>query len=257
MKEKAKKGIISISKVQHIGRREEQQDNFGVFHKKNSQSGKMEMLAVVADGMGGLANGSEVSGVVVEAAKYYFMNTEFEEEKSAGMTKMVQSINKDVLRFLRQSTGGELSGSTMVAAYVCGRKLHFVSVGDSRIYLFRNDMLLQLNREHVHLRELYRVRDIDELSYEDIMSNREKFALTSYMGIGELDEIDYNIQPISLKTGDKLLLLSDGVFGTLSEREMTEICKLDVGIVESLKDSVLLKNKPTQDNLTAVLVEFW
>ena len=76
------------------------------------------------------------------------------------------------------------------------------------------------------------------------------------MGIGELDEIDYNIQPISLKTGDKLLLLSDGVFGTLSEREMTEICKLDVGIVESLKDSVLLKNKPTQDNLTVVLLEF-
>lgn len=256
-KKQRKKGVISISTMQHIGCREEQQDSCAVFKKVDKENARKELLAVVADGMGGLANGDEVSGVVVESARYYFMNTVFEEEKSASLTDMTYYINEDVLSYLKQSTDGELSGSTMIAAYICNRKLNFVSVGDSRIYLFRNGGLIQLNREHVQLRELYSMRREEGLTYEEIMSDRQKGALTSYIGIPELEEIDYNMEPVSLKVGDKLLLMSDGIFGTLSEQEMLEVCNKDTAIAETLGNMVLEKGKLTQDNMTVVVLEMY
>ena len=250
------KGTLYISSMSHIGCREEQQDSFGIFrNKEDAECVNKGVLAIVADGMGGLANGSEVSGIVVESARHYFMNTVFREEKAASLTEMVYHINEDVRGYLKQSTNGELSGSTLVAVYICNRKLYFVSVGDSRIYLYRNGGLIQLNREHIQLRELYRMRQ-EGLSYEEIMADRQKSALTSYIGVPYLEDVDYNLEPISLEVGDKVLLMSDGVFGTLSEYEMRQICEKSKVIAKSLEKNVLLKEKATQDNMTAVVLEY-
>ena len=252
----AKRGTIIIRTMQNIGSREEQQDSFGIFRKReNEECVNKGILAIVADGMGGLANGSEVSGIVVESARYFFKNTEFEEEKSASLTEMVYHINEDVLNYLRQSTNGEASGSTLVAAYICNRKLYFVSVGDSRIYLYRNGGLIQLNREHIQLRTLYSMRE-EGISYQEIMEDRQKGALTSYIGIPYLEDVDYNIEPIYLAQGDKVLLMSDGIFGTLTDEEMKQICRQGIEIARNLEQSVLMKGKMTQDNMTAVVLEF-
>ena len=60
------KGTLYISSMSHIGCREEQQDSFGIFrNKEDAECVNKGVLAIVADGMGGLANGSEVSGIVV------------------------------------------------------------------------------------------------------------------------------------------------------------------------------------------------
>ena len=105
------------------------------------------------------------------------------------------------------------------------------------------------------MRELYRMRQ-EGLSYEEIMADRQKGALTSYIGVPYLEDVDYNIEPISLEVGDKVLLMSDGIFGTLIEYEMRQICENSKVIAKRLEKNVLLKEKATQDNMTVVVLEY-
>lgn len=106
-------------------------------------------------------------------------------------------------------------GSTVVAVLLRGGALHFISVGDSRIYLLRRGELLQLNHEHTYGALLRERAALGEIDPEEPYINPRRDALTAYIGMGRLKRIDRNEQPIPLQPGDKVLLCSDGVFNAL------------------------------------------
>ncbi len=241
---------ISVGADQDIGARSNQQDNYCV-----CEEGTKGTLVVVADGMGGLENGAEVSGIVTYVLKEYFKQLANVEYPEIELMHMITSANTNVCRYI-DSTGGKMSGSTLVAAYVREDKLYFATVGDSHIYLMRNGSLLQLNREHVYGAELDEEFIKGHISLNDALSHRERKSLTSYIGMKEIAHVDRNITPIHLCPGDKLLLASDGVFGTISDVEMERVMTASSAqrAAELLIHSVKEKNKPRQDNSTAVVV---
>ncbi len=248
-------GSIQIGNVQNIGKRESQQDCFGISDLSNKALYQEKgLLAVVADGMGGLSNGAEVSALVTRSMLSQFTTRPAQSDESQELLSMLSNTNREVNAFLKNCN--DRSGSTLVAVMVKEMKLHFISVGDSRIYLVRNGAITQINREHTYASELDEKAAKGEISWDKARSDPQRNALTSYIGMGELEKIDRSVRPIQLAVGDRILLMSDGVFGTLSDEEILAAMKLiPYEAASELESLILSKNRKGQDNFTAIIIE--
>ena len=247
-------GAVSAAVYQHIGAREDQQDSYGVSRPElYAQQG---VMGVVADGMGGLSNGKAVSSALVrtfldgfpQVSAYYSLTSDI-------LLDLSIRANAQINQMLR---GAERSGSTLVATLIRDGYLHFLTVGDSRIYLYRGGALLQLNREHIYQEELAAKAVNQAVTMNQVRSDRQAHSLTSYFGIGRIPSIDRNDEGIKLVNGDRILLASDGVFGTLSREQMEQALQLNNinDAAKQMGDWILAEDKPYQDNNTLVILEY-
>lgn len=244
-------GNILIGNEQDQGSRPEQQDSFGISSIEASEIKKRGLLAVVADGMGGLNNGAVYSKAAVNGALCSFREEEPEQSDEATLLRVLKRAKEEVAE-----TGLYDGGTTFVATLIHQQQLHFISVGDSRICLVRNGGLIQLNREHVYGRELDDQALNGKLTELEAHEDRQRKALTSYLGKQDDVAIDRNINPIPLYSGDKVILMSDGVYGFLPEQELTEcLNRKPMDAAVAVKQAVLAKKHPKQDNLTIIVME--
>lgn len=251
MRERARGAMpeISIGKVHNIGRRASQQDNIGYIGVDNGA------FAVVADGMGGLADSDRVSQTVVQSMINYCKGLKAESLRT-NIPAIISRTNSDINRMLGEN-GIYKSGSTVVCAYAESDKMNWVSIGDSRIYLYRAGSLLQLNREHVYETELTLQSVNGMISYRDVQANTKKRLLTSFIGMGEIKHIDYNLSPVTVLRGDRILLSTDGVFNTLTDSEIAAIIDKSPdapAMADNLEKAVLKKRNPYQDNFSLILI---
>lgn len=247
-------GVIS---VHNIGKRPNQEDSFGVSDMTNQElTEKKGLLGVVADGMGGLAGGEDVSSLLVlDMLQQFSDNLDFA-GPGAELDKLLKHAVTAVNEFLVNSVGLKKSGSTLMAVICKDHQLSWVSVGDSRIVLYRNGKIISLNQQHVYGAELDEMVRQGKMTAAEAQSNPHRGELTSYVGMGELKYVDRSVRPMSLLNGDKIVLMSDGVFNSLSDEEIASVLSLPSNqIGETLEQSVLAKQKKYQDNFTALIIE--
>ena len=88
------------------------------------------------------------------------------------------------------------------------------------------------------------------------VTNPNRAALTSYIGIESLEEIDLTPGIFPLFSGDSVMLCSDGLYRSLSEEEMSAIIRdADDDVCDVLVDAAMKKNFASQDNITVVLMD--
>jgi serine/threonine protein phosphatase PrpC len=170
------------------------------------------------------------------------------------LLNMVNAANDNVNRFM---SGRDKGGSTVVAVIIHGGNLYWVAVGDSRICLIRNGAIMQVNREHVYSVDLDEKAATGEISWESAAGDPKRAALTSYLGMSTLEKIDRSLRPMQLLDGDRVLLMSDGIFGILTDNEILHAMSLPPqDSAMKLQEMTLAKQNPNQDNLTAVIFEY-
>ena len=246
--------VCSVGIVHNQGARPSQQDNQCV----ESVFGGAGVLAVVADGMGGLSGGEKVSGRIVQdvhaAAPQFRPNT-----MDTILPQMVESICADINKMLGPD-GIYKSGSTLLAVLSDGKKFSWASVGDSRIYLFRGGVMSQVNPEHNQLTTEWMPEvQAGRMSIQDAMNNPDGKKLTSFIGMGKLRYLSASRSSIAIAPGDRILLMSDGVFGTLSDQQMAEILTKCPDVTQAaslMENQVLAAQARGQDNFTAVILGF-
>jgi PPM family protein phosphatase len=244
------------SNCQHIGERKRQEDSFGFTDLGDTCLVKdCGVLAVVADGMGGLAKGDRASQVAV--------NMFLEEYKSRSegvplgqfLLRTVHRANCAVFDLAFDGKTESDLGTTLVAVAIHRGKMHWVSVGDSRIYHYKNKTLEQLNKEHIYATRLKIDVDNGLITEKEANEHPERSYLTSYLGLAELTEVDYSVEPVDLEPGEVVLLCSDGLTNTLSDKEIMDIIERSFGnIAEELTQRALKKNKRYQDNVTVLSI---
>lgn len=241
-----------VGHAQIVGTRKNQEDSYVVSNLDDTAMiYEKGLLAVVADGIGGLNAGEIASKAAIDGMCNCYSAQNGEQGVCERLLEMVGAAQKAVLVAARNSPQ---CGSTLVGVLVRQRNMAFVSVGDSRICLYRAGALLQLNREHIL------ARDADEAS---VLANapantdaRKRKALTAFMGKANLRLIDRNTSPMRLIRGDRILLMSDGVFGTLNDDELISMMDLPPqAAAESIVRAVDAKRREHQDNATIVIVE--
>ena len=131
-----------------------------------------------------------------------------------------------------------------------------ISVGDSRICLYRDGELQQLNRSHSYSHELSIEAINGEKTFEEIRKDRRAECLTSYVGMGELKYVDIPAAPIKVHPGDVFILMSDGVFNALKDQELSAALEQNAERAAELIDQwIQEKHYRNQDNYTAVILQ--
>jgi len=244
------------SNYQHLGDRERQEDSFAFSDFTDNNLVKQKgVLAVVADGMGGLARGDRASQLAVRVFLREHSHLEGIDFGQFLKSTIIRA-NYAVFDLALDRSGREIDlGTTLVAAVVHSGKMYWVAVGDSLIYLYRNGLLKQLNREHIYANQLKVEVENGLISKKEADKHPERDYLTSYLGLPGLNEVASNPEPLALKAGDAVLLCTDGLTNSLSEDEMTAVLRREVGnLAEELVDKALEKQKKHQDNITALVI---
>lgn len=239
-----------VAALHNIGRRSGQQDSFDVVPCAGG------LLAVVADGMGGLSDGDKVSKKIVstfhEDAARVRPGQSFD-----ALYQMLAHANQEVNRMLGTALQGKC-GSTLLAVLMEKDRMQWTAVGDSRIYLYRGGSLIQVNREHTYKIDLLERAINGEMSFADLRKDAQLTRLCSYMGMGRIKHVDGSLNTVKLLPGDRVLLMSDGVFNALSEEEIAGVLSRFDDVEQAaavLEKKVLEKNSPTQDNFTCVILK--
>ena len=82
-------------------------------------------------------------------------------------------------------------------------------------------------------------------------------ALTGFLGMPGLDEVDCSVLPLPIDGGDVLLACSDGVGGVLSPEEVAKALQMPTPeeMCASLEAMIASYNRPHQDNYTAIVIQ--
>ncbi len=240
--------------AQHIGARPQQQDSFGFSDPSDPKFvAHAGFLGVVADGMGGLTHGSEASRSAVLAFLSAYKSKSAGEPIPKALARCLSEANTAVLRVAENVPAGEEVGTTLVAAVLHDHALHWVSVGDSRIYLLRGVTLTRLTADHVYARELNRQASEGNISLREAQDHPERAALTSYLGQRELAHVDKNVRPLKVQREDCVMLCSDGFYRALSPEEIvTGFRTTPQKACATLLRQGLAKRRKQQDNLTVI-----
>ena len=243
---------LVVEKLHDQGARDSQQDSFYV----SAESAEDNLLVIVADGMGGLLDGDKVSQTAVMAAAQAFQIVDDPDPRRL-LVQLLERANQSVNQVLGYQ-GLYQSGCTFAVGLARGGAFTYASVGDSRIYLVREGELVQLNREHVYQDELYVEFMNGTRPLADAETHPKKAGLTSFMGMGELKYVDLPAEPVSMRAGDRFLLMSDGVYNALPAPELLALVEGTQGegatAAERLHAAIQAKAYSNQDNFTAVIV---
>ena len=248
-----------------VGKRKSQQD--AAFVSEVYQYIVRERaLAVMCDGMGGLNGGELASTYCVNA-----MKTEFErifrpdvaeEQKDIPrfFALMLDAMDQKVKSMINEKGEPLGAGTTFTGVILDGRDLYWASVGDSHIYILNDSGLNLVTTEHNLKMLLDRQVAAGQITREEAESNRQRDALVSFLGMGGLKFTDIVEKPYRMRGGDCVLLCSDGLYRTLTDNEMTAIILRAGDDMETaarvLVETAIAKNRPHQDNTTAVLLKY-
>ncbi len=242
---------LSFGKLQQIGKRSSQQDSFGLFGVNEG------LFAVVADGMGGLKDGDRVSQKIVQTIESDCRSMSLD-QLSDNLMGIVSHANDEVSRMLGPDEIYK-SGSTLVAVVAEPHQFRWISVGDSRIYLYRAGRLLQLNREHIFEADLLMRAVNHQISFQDAKSNPKRKSVSSFIGMGDLKYVDEMLRPIRSLQGDRILICSDGIFNTIKEPRIEAVLSNYPDPKQAaimLETIVTQANNPHQDNFTAIILSY-
>ena len=201
------------------GDRDEQQDACGAFTRGGS------LLAVVADGMGGLARGGVAARVAVEAAEREAGPLLSDGASYFTMKGALERINAEVYRSVANFGAMGMSGTTLCAAVIERRSLRLFWCGDSRAYLHRGGELAQLTQDHVYARYLKEMVAEGVISVADARMHPGRGRLTGYVGMRALEDYSVMPEPVELLHGDILLLCTDGLYKCLDSGEMARLMR--------------------------------
>ena len=232
---------LELANLQGIGSREEQQDISRM--DRYEEDG---LLAVLCDGMGGMAEGGRIAAETVSELVGIF--------PWADDSDIPGWISQRSNRVYQQFRGH--GGTTLVAVLLKGNRLSFWCVGDSDLFLLREGKLYGVNIRQEYKNDLV-LRALDgAFPVEEAFHDSQAGALSEYMGKEEVN-CDYNRIPFSLRPEDVLLLCSDGISDTLTLKQIREAMALSPqACCDKLEEEILLTGKPDQDNYTAIVLNY-
>ncbi len=202
-------------------------------------------LVAVADGMGGHQAGEVASATALEALRAAVTSGE-------GIRDAVTSANDAV--YDKSTTDERLSGmgTTLTAATLAtGGTLLLGHVGDSRAYLLHDGTLRRLTTDHSLVEELIQA---GEITPEEAEADPRRSMITRALGIEP--DVDVDLYPTQLVSGDRLLFCSDGLTGMVSEDELGTILRDEHDPTAAAARLVAAANSAGGiDNITVLVVD--
>lgn len=244
------------------------EDSYGFFAWDNG-SGKPLYIGVVADGVGGQTAGEVASSLAVEAIQNYFRQQERVHNNISGhLERAVLAANKAVFEYSQGHTEVSGMGTTMVLVAIYDQKLYTTYVGDSRIYLYRDGVLLQITVDHTWAQEAIQ---IGLLTREQAKTHPNRNVIKRFLGGFPEVEVDHRLvvdrseigddtrinQGLLLQVGDIVLLCSDGLSDMIDDQVIQEsLTTYQTQLQSGVHDLINKANQAGgRDNITALVLQ--
>lgn len=220
------------------------EDSFLVDHQRG--------VFIVADGMGGHAAGEVASEMAVEiiARRVEGIRQLPDAAASERMGEAIRAANAAIFDRTLAEQDKRGMGTTVTVMVLFARKYLIGQVGDSRAYLLREGVLTQITKDHSYVQEQV---DAGLLTAEQARTHPYSNVITRCVGANE--EVVPDIYYGALRTGDIILLASDGLTGMLEDEQLHEVLKTEGG-PDTWVDRMIAdaNRRGGLDNITVVLV---
>lgn len=251
---------FDVSSALLLGARDRQEDAVATAFSQGADVG----FAVLSDGMGGHAAGDVASRIIVsEIFAELTIRTTLPGFRPSGIPAMLREAVQAANRCLRANIDADPSmhgmGGTVISIVLADGRLHWISVGDSVLYLFRDGKLIRLNEDHSMAPQIDLMVRKGLIDVEDARDHPQRNCLTSALFGEDIPAIDCPETPVPLRPDDLVLVASDGL-EHLSEDEIAALlrrCKRRSSgdIASRLMAGVTGMNDPEQDNTSLVVVK--
>ncbi|NML87201.1 PP2C family serine/threonine-protein phosphatase [Polaromonas sp.] len=234
---------FSVFQVSRKGGRKTNEDRMGYCYTRESG------LFVLADGMGGHPEGEVAAQLALQiiSALYQKEARPMVRDPAEFLAAALLAAHHQILRYATEKGMLDTPRTTLVAAVLQGTGATWVHCGYSRLYLVRDGELLMRTRDHSYLEQHGAVKS------EHINRN----ILFTCLGSPTKPVFDIT-GPLTLLQGDKLLLCSDGLWGSLSDTEIVGqlVGKCVSEAVPELVESALRAGGEHSDNVTVLAMEW-
>ncbi|MSQ66686.1 MAG: hypothetical protein EXR83_00625 [Gammaproteobacteria bacterium] len=245
---------FDIGGAQIDGARDYQEDAFLITRVGDLSASVGATLIVVADGMGGHAAGNVASNMAVQTFNKHLTIHFNTTTLPKTLREAVNQANQSITETVRETSALKGMGCTLVAVVIEDAHLHWASVGDSHLYLVREDAVKKLNTDHSYGGFLSRMAAQGQ-PIEPAVGFSRNMLMSALTG-DEIADIDCPESPLVLRGGDRLVIASDGL-DTLSSGKLLSILSTTgsaKAAVEALLNAVTAAKMPRQDNTTAIVV---
>jgi serine/threonine protein phosphatase PrpC len=245
---------FSIGYQSDIGRvRTQDEDSLAIIDVSTMYHSQEQrrILMIVADGLGGHAKGDVASRLVVETVTRTVGLSLLDaiEDYEALLRSSLLQANHIILEQVQRYPADHGMGSTASVALIDDRHLYVGHVGDTRVYLIRNQMI-QITKDHSTVQHLI---DHGVITPEQARTHPRRNEVTRALGIHSQVKVDTH--SLLLETGDYVLLCCDGLINEVEDVEIHNLVRHSTNAQQACNRLVELANqRGGQDNISIVIV---
>ena len=224
--------------------------------------GSQGKLLIVADGMGGEAEGERACTIAVDQVTTYVLNSlgwcfrleegsehDFEDD----LKQALESCQKSIQTVVGKHPEMKSMGTTMTMVYIVWPRGFVVHVGDSRCYLLRNGQLDQITVDHT-MSEM--MAETGQMSRDEARHAPMGHVLWNVLG-GRSNELSVDVYKLTLECDDILLLCTDGLYDMVPHEMLQELLNSNASAEAACRKLVNLANENGgKDNITVIVSHF-
>ena len=231
---------ISISYYSAKGKRTNNEDSVSLLENNNG------ILAIVADGLGGHADGEVASAQAVSTINKCLQSLPPDEER---LVEAIQQASRDIYAMRDPKYPMH---TTVAVLWLGDHSAMVANVGDSRIYHFRNNKIISQSMDHSVAQMAVLV---GELESSEIRNSKDRNKLIRVLGDVKAPKVDS--ESLLVQQGDRFILCSDGFWEAVTEADMVRTMNSTQTAeewLEAMRSIVEHIAKPNQDNHTAIAI---
>lgn len=231
-----------------IGNREIQEDNYNFIESDNG------FLAVLADGMGKKFGGKISSQIAVNTFIDLFEQFNAFDNPNYFFQKAFNLSNKEILKNLDDDRCGACIASVLIRNNI----LFYSLVGNIKVAIFRNGDLIPVSTGHTINMLAESKYKSGKLTRKSAISLLEEKRLYNYVGQDGFKNIEFFDEPINLKYGDIVTLISDGVYDFLNWKQIENEIQKNINIQKiafNIIEKINISEKNNKDNASIMLIK--
>ena len=239
---------FSVYQISRKGGREKNEDRMGYCYTRDSG------LFALADGMGGHPEGEVASQLALQTLSAMFQR-DAKPTLADPLRFLQESIiagHHQLLRYANQRALIDTPRTTIVACLLQGNAAYWAHCGDSRLYMVRGEKLIARTRDHSYSELQHTISHVVPIGER---FNRN--VLFTCLGSPGKPVVD-TVGPMLMQPGDRMLLCSDGLWGTVADTVITEMLSRNAisDAVPELVEQALRNGGAKSDNVSVLAVEW-
>ena len=244
--------------TQSVGRREEQEDSYGIVTEGHSNSRENPSVFILAAGMGGHTGGAMASQLVIDSVKTFLVDSGNDPEQD--LFDAMLYANRKIGGILEEFPTLKGMGSTLIISSLTNGIMRWISIGDSMLCgVSKECKVVRLNEDHSMKPVLDLLVAEGTLSEDDDQFKNDRNQLRSALQGGNIKLYDLNDKGVAINKWKYFILASDGL-DTISYDDMGAIIKKTESngireIAEALIEGVHQEKNDKQDNVTIIVLD--